>query len=402
MASKKTSARANKSPILSQDNELTWRHELPDRAMSDTVDSIQVIPEAPRAWTVPSTEDNLNDFEHELVRSRYFYPLPIWLCESLDGEEFKSKVDPKLIDLEMKLTEWAAENNYVAVHNGHPYYDPYREIDLPQIYRSAKRAPNNQLDQTNVNAAQLDNVARIRNRMVKLPFVKALRGYQGWLMTNFDFLEELDKLLLNHGPELELNHFDATLWHTQLHIEGMQNNHTDSLELPQPLIELQAFLARWRLSRLAGPYYPIPQGPLASGVIPQIMFDQLQSSGGFFYLPDTIPIPSRDELRDLITGALTADAEVDHLAEWKVQISSSNPSKAPIHRYARQFQIQHCWRLLHDRHSNIMKRNKTRLKKLLGDSLGASDSSIKADFKLIEKRLGKDWGHRGFQLPVAR
>lgn len=397
MTSKKknTQPKAQSSPPAG--TEKIWRHNLSENTLSDKADQIQATPEVPTFGSVPSTDENMPDFEHEFVRNRYFYTLPNWMCRALEGEEFSDKVAPEMADVEQKLSQWAAETNHVAVYNGHPYKDPYVQIDSPVSFRSQENDPDEQPDQATPNAAALDNAARIRNESVKRPFVQALRGYQGWLMSNPQFLEELDSLLLDHGVEIEANHFDAQAWQAQLEIDWMNQN-TGATPLPQSLTTFQAFLSRWRLARLAGPSYPIPLGPLASGLIPQSMFHQIQSSGGMFFLPDTIPIPSRDELRSLITGALSAEEDTQHLADWRQLIDSSKPNKTAIDQYTRRFQVQHCWRLLHERHPDIFSRNRGKLQELLASALDTGVNSIKKDFRAIKRSLGDHWEERGFQL----
>ncbi|MFN3148850.1 hypothetical protein [Bremerella sp.] len=399
MTSKKKTTQPQASLDPLPEMEVVRRHNLSGNTLSDKAHQIQFIQETPGTWSVKSTDQLRPEFKHESVRNRHFYTLPIWLCEELESEEFSGKVDQEQIAVEKELSHWAAEENFIAVHNGHLFSDPYRDIDSPVSFRSQESAPDEQSNQATPNAAALDNAARIRNETVKRPFVQALRGYQGWLMSNPQFLQELDRLLLDHGPEIEDNHFDAQAWHVRLQADWIMNQNPGSVELPQALARYQVFLSRWRLSRLAGPSYPIPLGPLASGLIPQSMFHQLQSSGGFFFLPDIIPIPSRDELRSLITGALSAEEDTPHLAKWRSLMDSSKSKGPAIQQHKRRFQVQHCWRLLHERHPGIFSRKRNKLQQLFAGALETSVNSIKEDFREFNRTLGDHWEERGFQLP---
>lgn len=399
MTSKKKTAQPQAPLDPLPEMEVIRRRNLSEETLPDKAHQIQFTQETPGTWSVKSTDQLRPEFKHESVRNRHFYTLPIWLCEELESEEFSGKVDQDQIAVEKELSHWAAEENFIAVHNGHLFRDPYRDIDSPVSFRSQESAPDEQSNQATPNAAALDNAARIRNETVKRPFVQALRGYQGWLMSNPQFLEELDRLLLDHGPEIEDNQFDAQAWHVQLEIVWMSNQNTGPAPLPQSLTTFQAFLSRWRLARLAGPSYPIPLGPLASGLIPKSMFHQLQSSGGMFFLPDTIPIPSRDELRSLITGALSAEEDISHLADWRELIDSSKPNKSAIDQYTRRFQVQHLWRILRERHPNIFSGNRGKLQELFASALNTGVNSIKEDFRALNRSLGDRWEEREFQLP---
>ena len=71
-----------------------------------------------------------------------------------------------------------------------------------------------------------------------------------------------------------------------------------------------AFFVRWRLSGLAAaPYLPVPMQPLFGGELPLPILGQLLATRGLFFIPDTFPIPSRDQFRKLLEGVRT---EVSH------------------------------------------------------------------------------------------
>jgi hypothetical protein len=124
--------------------------------------------------------------------------------------------------------------------------------------------------------------------------------------------------------------------------------------------EVRAFLVRWRLMGMAGPRLPIPMMPLLGGTFPLSIMEQLLATGGVFSVPDTYPIPSRDELRSLLEDAIRP-SRPEHLNEWMQITRKNNPAKNQIERYSRLLELQHYWELLHERHADRLTGQLTKL-----------------------------------------
>ena len=117
----------------------------------------------------------------------------------------------------------------------------------------------------------------------------------------------------------------------------------------------------------------------------------MRHGGTTFYLPDILPIPSRDEFRNILEESLRRRTSAEHLAEWTRIVRSGNPARNQIHRYSRIFEIQHYLRALHRRHSQALHRKKGALIVSLAAFLDVSDATIEQDLRYIARRLGRDW-----------
>jgi hypothetical protein len=117
---------------------------------------------------------------------------------------------------------------------------------------------------------------------------------------------------------------------------------------------------------------------------------QLMDAGGLFNLPDTFPIPSRDELREILESSVRTE-KPEHLEEWTQITGKGNPAKNKIERFSRLFELRHYWEVIHERHGSRLYRNLNGLQKVLAEYLKTSIDSIKRDLILLRARLGKNW-----------
>jgi hypothetical protein len=138
---------------------------------------------------------------------------------------------------------------------------------------------------------------------------------------------------------------------------------------------------------LAAPYLPVPRGPLLSGFIPTTLLPQLVGTGRLFYFPDTYPIPSRDQLRQLLDDSLHGGEPPEHLKEWMGFIDQKNPAKNKIARFARLVELQHYWKALLARHAAALDGNQERLVQALASFLKVSEDTIQRDLRLLQERL---------------
>ena len=224
------------------------------------------------------------------------------------------------------------------------------------------------------------------------PLQRFRRGYAGWLMMNQQFLDEHDMLLANHVDAVKR-------WGTPtLEIDAGAASDTDSPQSdmsPQGagkefFTDCRRFLLRWCLQGLAAPYLPVPLPPLLAGVQPKVAM-QLMEAGGVFFLPITMPVPSRDELRSALDDALHGGDQPEHLEEWLHIIRSENPAKNSMDKFARRFEVQHYWRILHSRHASALKGNLGKVEEVLAEEFGLKRSTISGDIREIREHLGKDW-----------
>src|SRR5262245_48256778 len=117
----------------------------------------------------------------------------------------------------------------------------------------------------------------------------------------------------------------------------------------------------------------------------------MSSGGSSFYFPDIFPIPSREELRDILEEGADRTHAPDHLREWQELVRSNNPGKNTIGRYARLFELHHFWWALQERHPAALHRRTEKLQEAFAVFLGTSSDSIHKDLGLIADRLGTKW-----------
>jgi hypothetical protein len=218
-----------------------------------------------------------------------------------------------------------------------------------------------------------------------------LRGYCGWLMTNPTFREEHDAL------------FET--WQARVSEYGIPNSpivkpgpgklpngykECDDDELKAFYDAFEDFFRRWRLNRLIAPEVPEPIGPHLAPLSEFEALRRIHMGGALFHLPDIFPIPSRDELRNVLDDGRAGDTP-EHLVEWATIIRSGNKGKKELYAFGRLFELQHLWRALHQRHGKALCGAGTVLRSVLARPLGVSPETLRRDLVEIKKRLGPDW-----------
>jgi hypothetical protein len=158
--------------------------------------------------------------------------------------------------------------------------------------------------------------------------------------------------------------------------------------LRQFVLATQEFLVRWRLMGLAAKNLPLPLQPQTPVSEPILAMGPAYSAGGLFYFPDTFPVPSRDELRQILDDALHGHVLPEHLHGWLAMIRGDNPAKNQLPRYARLFEIQHYYRIICDRHPDLRGHSGT-LQQGLAQFLNCREGTIAKDLIFIRQRQGE-------------
>ncbi len=310
-----------------------------------------------------------------LIAHRFFYTLPGSLLKLL----FKEKLlDPELVDLEIELSAICGDHSgMVGFHDGNPIAFAFlrkSEFGVPSVVEAFERNLPTHKIKASLKLAEerLDHSRR------------SLRAYLGWLLTNPVFLTEQAALWTAIAPKS--GECEAT-------------RKTKSVEADQPLLE--RYCARWRLINLLGPFLPVPIGTQFPALAPQISIQNSRSSGyGLAAIPDTQSLPSAEELRSHLEEIRMASTP-EHLREWFAIEGASNPSKNLLARYARVFEVQHYWRVVHLRHSNALHRRQGRLMASLASFLNVSGDAIQRDANLIKERLGHNQWWDRFPWPAV-
>jgi hypothetical protein len=373
------------------DSSFLFRQSRPSGLNAPDGREIRFIGPAPFALN-PATNELLavaEFYEHPAVANRYFYSLPEQLWTKLLAELREDEFETDLLRVERQISE---------VCRGHSsQVGIWREQFVE--YAGLRPMPAMSFTDEQIRSVELDPLAtnnsiRIYSERDAIPIERFRRGYAGWLLTNRQFLDEHDGLLARHVETVRQ-------WGTHLAGIAMPTGQllpgTDPNEDPrwqQFNTECEPFLGRWRLQCLAGPYLPAPLQALMAGAFPWTVVQQLMRTGGVFFLPDTMPIPSRDELRGMLDHALHRGEQPEHLTDWFHIIRASSGARNQLDRFARLFEIQHYWRILHQRHAAALAGNIGRIEAAVSQYFGISEATIHADLIEIRRRLGDHWLER--------
>jgi len=337
---------------------------------------------------------------HRLIKDRYFFALPqeLWKLLHQDLELGIEVFDKDLMELENAATRICGDCAFnVGLRSGAAFSYALLCTDRRCGRISVEQAKSIGL---NLNQVALDYRVDRMNARLK-PLTSVARGYVGWLMSNKQFLDEHDAIISKWINMVRRWGFDRL---GILPLQGMFLPGDDPTTDPQWSAYGQAFeefFTRWRLQGLVAPYLPIPLQPLMAGNLPVTVLPQLTRAGGVFCIPDTFPVPSRDELRNLLEGAIhggqgKAKNDDEHLKEWMKLIAKDNAAKKPILRFGRLFLFQHYYRTLHHRHARSLHGKSSIVREVLAEFLGkVSMKTIKSDVRFLRKQLGKDWPERG-------
>lgn len=154
------------------------------------------------------------------------------------------------------------------------------------------------------------------------------------------------------------------------------------------LCELANFCVRWRLHGLASLELPVPLGPHMPIAEPTLLLNQMRTGGFSMFLPDTFPVPSREQLREIGLN-IQAQRLPGHLAGWGGIVRREHGNTAGIERYGHILAIQHYWSILKTRHDGVFKGNVRHIDEALSRQfLVTSTENVRKLRSRITRRLG--------------
>ncbi len=308
--------------------------------------------------------------QHAWIKGKCFGALPTALMDQINKETRETWAKDVDWQLERHLSSICERlSQQVGFNKGRPLLFPLQNnATLHKITADAAA----ELGWSGFNPAKQQQLAKEYAKQ-RGWYNDMARGYAGWLTCQRSFCEERAGALANNLNVISL----------------LPNKEADASgdELPG---DARDFLVRWRLQSLAGPFLPVPLQPMLAGHFPLTMLRLMQDSGGLFFLPDTFPIPSRDELRKTLAEAVSTGAN-EHLKEWLAITASKNPAKNKITRFSRLLDVQRYWQILHDRHPQRMHGAIGKLQIALAKHLGVSQDSLKRDLRFLYGQLGDPW-----------
>jgi len=333
--------------------------------------------------------------EHELVSNQIFLTLPEGLLDAID----------KAIDGPNKLAD-GIELKLSRICGDHTQHVGFRNA-APIVYQYLRRqaAANISLNESALKFLSHQGIADAQSklqtaeRVLRRHFAIA-KSYAGWLLTHPPYVEEQDTLVRAHRQEIA-QRGTPNLGRPVTAKVPSEIQVTPAPALQRHVAKFEAFYLRWRLSGLAAPNLPLPIPPQTPAPAAIFTAGPMNEVGALFYLPDTYPVPSRDELRAMIEDALHGGQEgVEHLSGWIKMIRGGNTAKNAITRFGRILEIQHYSRILEERHSDQIKRQQGRLERAIAKFLKVSTETVHKDFLFIRKRLGNEWMRRANNTPT--
>jgi hypothetical protein len=330
---------------------------------------------------------------HPLVRGRLFYTLTLPLLDAIEHWLGRGVLDADLLRLERTLADaCGVKDGQVGFWDGWPIYHPYLE-PAPALNEMIESLPQGwQGDPGWQGMSWVENRATLKDADQRTAWnAQVSRGYCGWLLTNPLFVREHDDFFARWldmiRPRASMPYSDQRAQWVAQEVKPCVDAH---LELCR----------RWQLTRLAGPYLPVPLGPQLPVTNLSLMPQTALAGGTLFYFPNTHPLPGRAMLRQMIEDALGRSRAPEHLKEWADLVEASHTGKSTIARYGRLFQLQHYWRALHRRHGDALRGHREELVKAMASVLFNGDDdaddkkfeSVKKDLTFLSQRLGaSDW-----------
>lgn len=323
---------------------------------------------------------------HPLVRRQLFFTIPQPLFKAVVNEIGTDQFDPELLKLETVLADLCGDHTgRVGFWGGR--FIPYHLLRQKPLAITLEQATENGWQW---NESQLELLLKTTNNRLDR-FTEVARGYVGWLMLN---------------PKFRVEHLELfQTWREEVSRYGIPQQELvveKGTALPKGCKKaggrttdyaraFEEFFIRWRLASLASPFLPSPlqpQLPVAN------VLGHMRLAGSVSYLPDTFPIPSREELRDILEDGADRQHAPEHLQDWQTLVCSSNTSKKAIARYARLFELHHFWRVLYQRHAKALHRRTGKLEEVFASFLRTSPDSIHKDLGLLTGNLGDQWVSR--------
>ena len=215
-----------------------------------------------------------------------------------------------------------------------------------------------------------------REKEQKIKSSRFALAYCGWLVQQSEYWGDVEALKSDFRDELFKSGVPRQ---PDLQFESLD---TVSQEVSALACETKKLCEKWRIANFTTIEKPVPLQPTI--LIRELSPSQLRKGLIYYAMPDIYPFAGRGEVVEELE-ARRAFAEAPHLKDWFAMVSSSSRTKKRIFTLARQFQVQHFWRVLLSRHSPKIGGKKTVLQEMLGESLGVDRDTIKADFRTLRK-----------------
>jgi hypothetical protein len=321
--------------------------------------------------------------DHRLLQNGLFFTLPQALIEAIQQISLHERLDQGLWNLETELARQCAPGTYVGFWSLRPI--EYKLLRSDPVLATPEEAAARNWTETQLTAVNECGADRVKR------FNVIARAYVGWLLANRKFLTEHHQLFEAWKPDVA-EHGLPSMGPVVSEGSRIPGAKLASAGRFQDFLQaFETFFVRWRLSGMAAPFLPVPLQPQLPVTLLQAVLGHMRHGGKTFYLPDTFPVPSRDELRDILEEALRGSQPPEHLLDWSQKVQANNAAKNTIPHFARLFALQHYWRAIYQRHGDGLRRSKAVVEEAMSAFLGVSTDSIRHDLGSIAEVLGEEW-----------
>ena len=155
------------------------------------------------------------------------------------------------------------------------------------------------------------------------------------------------------------------------------NTSSNSFEIRESICK------KWRLASLVTSEIPEPLLPHLSAI--NFYSRDIPEGAVLPFIPDTFPIQGTGLVVDQLNNSRLASGAA-HLADWWNLTSNGTGNTRPFELFARQFQLQHYWRVLRTRFQTETDRKQQVFSYIFAAYFGVSQDSIRRDFQQLKKK----------------
>ena len=145
----------------------------------------------------------------------------------------------------------------------------------------------------------------------------------------------------------------------------------------------ESICSKWRLASLVTSEIPEPLLPHLSAI--NFYSRDVPEGAVLPFIPDTYPIQGTGLVVDQLNNSRLASGAT-HLTGWWKLTSNGTGNTRPFELLARQFQLQHYWRVLRTRFQTETNRKQQVFTYIFAGYFGVSQDSIRRDFQQLKKK----------------
>ena len=142
---------------------------------------------------------------------------------------------------------------------------------------------------------------------------------------------------------------------------------------------------KWRLMALVTTEIPEPLMPHLSAI--NLYAKDAPPGSVVPFVPDTFPIFGTGQMAERLSDA-QIDSGASHLSAWLELTSKASVNSRPFKSLARQYPLQHYWRVLRSRYPKETHRKQQVFSHVFAEYFDVSQDSIRRDFQSLRRTSG--------------